>query len=532
MSSSAASRRIVSRSVASVSISRNAAATIASSDNAGLAGRSRRLIGGIADNSTLTILFVTNMFVTIMFVTNLSPPSARTMWLILLLVLVADALDLIDATITNIAAPTIVRDIGGGESLVKWLSASYALSLGTLLVVGGRLGDRYGQRKLFLIGMAGFTAASALCGLALDPALLIVSRALQGVFGALLIPQGMAIMTKTFPKDMLAKAFGAFGPLLGIAAVGGPILGGFIIDADLAGLSWRPMFLINVGLGIAGLIVAIRVLPRDVGNPEATVDVLGALWLGAGMLGLLYGLIDGSDNGWTALPIACLIVAAAAFAGFAHRLRTAAAPLLKPVLLRNRGFTSGLAIGVLYFAAINGLMYVVSLFMQLGLDYDPSRTALGLLPVTIGIMIGAGSAMALVTKLGRRLVVIGLTITLAGALGLLAVVTAGTVSTVGLSAALLVIGAGAGVSFGTIFNTALGDVDPDEAGAASGSLSSIQQIASALGTATVTTVYFAAVADSGQEHAIELSLFVVLGIAAACLAVVRLLPRRAVALEH
>ncbi len=469
------------------------------------------------------------MFVTIMFVTKNQKPRTRSMWVILVLVLVADALDLIDATITNIAAPTIVGDIGGGESLIKWLSAAYALSLGTLLVVGGRLGDRYGQRKLFLIGMAGFTAASALCGLALDPALLIVARALQGVFGALLIPQGMAIMTKTFPKEMLAKAFNAFGPLLGIAAIGGPILGGFIIDADIAGLSWRPMFLVNVVLGIAGLIVAVRVLPRDEGNPEATVDVLGSLWLGGGMLGLLYGLIDGSEHGWTALPIACLVIAAACFTGFARRLQTAPNPLLKPALLRNRGFTSGLLIGVLYFAAINGLMYVVSLFMQLGLEYDPSRTALGLLPVTIGIMVGAGTAMALVTKLGRRLVVIGLLVTLAGGVGLLAVVTAATVSTAALSSALLVIGAGAGVSFGTIFNTALGDVDPDDAGAASGSLSSIQQIAAALGSASVTSVYFAAVADSGQEHAMTLSLVVVLGIAAACLAVVRLLPRQAVA---
>ncbi len=150
--------------------------------------------------------------------------------------LLADALDMIDATVTNIAAPTIVRDIGGGDALIKWLTSAYAVSLGVLLVVGGRLGDRYGQRRLFLIGMAGFTAASAACGLAMAPALLIVARAVQGAFGAMLIPQGMAIMTKAFSREQLQRAFGVFGPLLGLSAVGGPILAGFIIDSDIAGL--------------------------------------------------------------------------------------------------------------------------------------------------------------------------------------------------------------------------------------------------------------------------------------------------------
>lgn len=238
-------------------------------------------------------------------------PSRSIMWVTLGLVLVADALDLLDATITTIAAPTIVDDIGGGQSLIKWLTAAYALSLGTLLVVGGRLGDRYGQRRLFLVGLVGFTTASALCGFAGDPTMLILFRALQGAFGALLIPQGMAIMTKTFPRDMLRKAFAAFGPLLGLAAVGGPVLAGFIIDADLAGLSWRPIFLINIVIGSLCLIVAIRVLPHDKGDPAVKVDLIGSLFLGVAMLGLLYGLIDGSSEGWTSLPIACLAVSAA-----------------------------------------------------------------------------------------------------------------------------------------------------------------------------------------------------------------------------
>src|ERR1051325_887691 len=189
--------------------------------------------------------------------------SRRLMWAILGLVLLADALDVIDATVTNIAAPTIARELGGGESLVKWLGPAYMLAMGVLLVVGGRLGDKFGQRRLFLVGMGGFTLASAVAGFAPNPSVLIVARVAQGAFGALLIPQGMAIMTKAFSRDMLAKAFGLFGPVLGLSSVGGPVLAGFIISADLFGLSWRPIFLANVILGTIGMVMAAKILPRD-----------------------------------------------------------------------------------------------------------------------------------------------------------------------------------------------------------------------------------------------------------------------------
>ena len=183
--------------------------------------------------------------------------------LILAIVLLADVLDLMDSTITNIAAPTIVRDIGGGESLIKWLGAGYALAMGVLLVVGGRLGDRYGKRRMFLIGIAGFTLASLWCGLSADPAMLIAGRLVQGGFGALLIPQGIGILIGTFSREQLPRVFSAFGPVMGASAVLGPIVAGFIISADIAGLTWRPIFLINIALGTAGFIAALRLLPHD-----------------------------------------------------------------------------------------------------------------------------------------------------------------------------------------------------------------------------------------------------------------------------
>jgi EmrB/QacA subfamily drug resistance transporter len=477
------------------------------------------------------------MFATIAFVTltRAQPPATATrgLWLTLIVVLIADALDLIDATITNVAAPSIVRDLGGGESLVKWLGAAYALALGSLLVLGGRIGDRFGQRRTFLIGMAGFVLASAVAGVSVDPVMLLGARAAQGAFGAMLIPQGMAIMTRTFPREALTKAFGAFGPMLGIFGVGGPILAGYLIDADLFGLGWRPVFLINIVVGGIGLLLAVRFLPAVPANRSVRIDVIGSLLLGLAVFALLFGLIQGSTDGWTALPDGCLVAAAVLLAGFARRQLTTADPLITPSLFGNRGFVSGLLMGLLVFAAFNGLMYVISLFFQLGLGYSPSRASLGLLPLTIGIIAGAGACMALLARLGRRLVAAGLLVTVLGAAGMLLVVrTAGLDATWWqLTLVTLVIGAGAGLCFGSVFDTALGDIEHDEAGAASGSLSAVQQIAAGIGSAVVTSVYFSGLA-SGQVPAMSTSLVVVLGLCFLCVLAVPLLPRKAAEVEH
>jgi MFS family permease len=401
--------------------------------------------------------------------------------------------------------------------------------MGVLLVVGGRLGDRFGQRRLFLIGMGGFTLASAVAGFAPDPTLLIAARVAQGAFGALLIPQGIAIMTRAFDREMLAKAFGLFGPVLGLSSVGGPVLAGFIISADLFGLSWRPIFLANIILGIVGLVVAARILPRDDGDRSVVVDGWGSGLLAVTMLGLLYGLIQGSTNGWSAVPVVAITVGVLFFAAFAYRQRTATYPLIKPSLMKNRGFTSGLLVCLVAVAAGTGLLFVLSLFLQEGLHVSPRDTSLGLVPLTLGLVAAGFAAMGgLVAKLGRRLVFIGLTIDLVGCGWVLALIvhSGTTVSLVALAPAFVVIGVGIGLSFATIPVVALGNAKPDEAGSASGSFSSIQQLASAIGSAAVTSIFFQA-ATSGLAHAMEVSLVVVLAVTALSLPIVALMPRTA-----
>lgn len=445
---------------------------------------------------------------------------------ILAVVLIADVLDLMDSTITNIAAPTIVGEIGGGQSLIKWLGTAYALALGVLLVVGGRLGDRYGTRRLFLTGIAGFTAASLVCGLAQDPAMLVAGRLLQGGFGALLIPQGFSILTSTFRREQLPRAFVAFGPVLGASAVLGPIVAGFLIDADLFGLTWRPVFLINIVLGVIGFAAAARILPADAPTSDTPIDGRGAGLLGASMLCLMYGLVQGSTDGWTAVPVAALVLGALFFAAFCVRQATAAEPLILPSLLANRGFTAGLLVGLAFFAALNGLAYVISLFFQTALGRSPSQAALGLSPLMVGIIVASFAARPAIGRLGRRLVVIGLVITAAGAAGLwLSVLLGGTaVGVWPLAPSIFVLGVGMGACVSSIYDVAIGDIAPAEAGSASGALSAVQQLAAAIGSAVVTSVYF--------TRGMAVSVFVVGLITLACLAVVRLLPERAPAEQH
>jgi EmrB/QacA subfamily drug resistance transporter len=456
---------------------------------------------------------------------------------ILAVVLIADVLDLMDSTITNIAAPTIVRDIGGGESLIKWLGASYALAMGVLLVVGGRLGDRYGKRRMFLIGIAGFTIASLVCGLSVDPAMLIAGRLVQGGFGAVLIPQGIGILIAAFSREQIPRAVSAFGPVMGGSAVLGPIVAGFIISANIAGLTWRPIFLINIVLGSTGFVAALRLLPQDGPASAVPIDGLGSGLLGASMFALIYGLIEGSTAGWTALPAACLVAGAVLLAGFGVRQRMATDPLILPSLLTNRGFTSGLLLGLAFFAAVNGLAYVISLFYQTALGLTASAAAIALGPLMVGIIVSSIVCRPLVGKLGRVLVIIGLGITLAGAVGVWATVLAEgtTVSVWAVAPSILVLGVGMGACFSSIYDVAIGDVAPEEAGSASGSLSAVQQLAAAIGSAVVTTVYFSQRSQHGAGHAMTVSVAVVGAIALLCLGLVWLLPQTAApgpAAEH
>lgn len=452
-------------------------------------------------------------------------------WLILAIILLADIVDLLDATITTIAAPSIANSLGGVAGLISWLGASYALSMGVMLVPGGRLGDKFGRKRLFLAGIIGFTAASVACGLAISPTMIIVARVLQGAFGALMIPQGFGIISQAFSREQMGQAFSAFGPVLGVSAVAGPLVAGALITADIAGTGWRAAFLINLVVGIVTFAGALVILPQDEGDSTVHIDIPGAILLAASMVCVLFGTIQGAEAGWPPYTLGSLVAGAGLFLAFAWQQRHAATPLLERSLFRNRGFVAGLIVGLIFFGTLTGLMLVVGLFVQTGLGYSPFAASLATAPIAVGIIVSSIFARNAVAKLGRQLVFAGIGGVLAGvALILVLFATQPDTSQIGalhLALPLFIIGAGAGPAFAAVFDVALGDIAPDEAGSASGSLTAVQQLASAAGAAGISTIYLHAVAGSGQHQAAMVSLIVVAAGLAIALICVRGMPRAA-----
>lgn len=200
----------------------------------------------------------------------------RWRWLILVVMLVAEVMDLLDASIVNVAGPSLEESLGASSVGLQWVIGGYALTLGAGLVLGGRLGDRYGRRRMFLIGLAGFTLSSLLCALSPNIELLIAFRLLQGTAGAMLLPQGLGLLRENFSGPELTKVFAIFGPVLGLGGIIGPVLGGFLSEGDFFGLGWRSVFLVNLPIGLAALVIATKFVPRKQGDRTVRVDMIGA----------------------------------------------------------------------------------------------------------------------------------------------------------------------------------------------------------------------------------------------------------------
>jgi MFS family permease len=260
-------------------------------------------------------------------------------WLVFAVVIAANIMDLMDATIVNVAGPSIRAALGGSVSTLQWLPAGYTLAFAVFLITGARLGDMFGRRRLFLIGSAGFTVMSAACALAPSPAVLITFRVLQGSFGALMIPQGFGMLKEVFDDEEMTKVFGAFGPMMGLSILAAPILAGALVEANLWGIGWRLVFLINVPIGIAAFAGAVRVLPRTVAHPGIRLDVGGMVLIGIALTAIIYPLIQGRTDGWPAWTFVSLAAGALLLGGFGlweRRRRTD--PLIEPALLANRTY--------------------------------------------------------------------------------------------------------------------------------------------------------------------------------------------------
>jgi EmrB/QacA subfamily drug resistance transporter len=451
-------------------------------------------------------------------------------WAILALVLAVECMDLIDGTIVNVAAPSIRADLGSTLSALQWIAGGYALTFAVGLVTGGRLGDIFGRRRLFLAGVAGFAVASLLCGIAPSTEALIGFRLLQGACAAIMIPQGFGIIRAAFPEAEIGKAFAAFGPVIGLSAVLGPVLGGVLVD----GPGWRWIFLVNLPLAVAALVGGSRLLPESRAAHPPTLDLPGAALVTAAAGLLVYPLIQGREAGWPAwtfLSMGAALLALGAFVALERRReRGGVSPLVTPSLFRKRAFSAGLACALVFFAGMIGLMLVFSLYLQLGLHFSPAHTGLAFVPWSLGTAIGAGGgAGALAPKLGRPTLHAGAAIMGAGVLGMLAVVhaTGHDMTLWQIAGPELVAGAGMGMLLAPLFDFVLAGVADHEVGSASGVLNAVQQLAGAVGIAAIGTAFFSVMASDGIQHAFELALWIDAGLIAVTAALVCLLPKRA-----
>jgi EmrB/QacA subfamily drug resistance transporter len=431
----------------------------------------------------------------------------RYRWVALFVILAVEVMDLLDSLVTTIAGPVIRTELGGSYSLIQWLGAAYTLAMAIGLLTGGRLGDIYGRRRMFLIGAAGFTLASLVCGIAQSPAELITARGVQGLFGAVMLPQGLGMIKQMFSPSEQAKAFGAFGPVMGLGAVGGPILAGWLVSADYLGAGWRMIFFINLPLGIVAVLGAIRYLPEFTSERAPRLDPLGVVFAAAGAFLLLFPLVQGRELDWPVWCFAMLAAGIVLFGLFAvfesRRERNGLDPLVTPSLFRKRAFTGGLAVGLVFFGALIGTGLIFTLYLQIGLGYSPLKAGLTTLPQAVGIMAGFGAAGAgLSEKLGRKLLLIGTGTMMAGiAVFALTVWLAGSgISPYHLIPGLLLLGVGMGLAMAPFFNIVLAGVDDEETGSASGALTSVQQLGGAFGIAVLGTIFFALLPGAVSHH--------------------------------
>jgi EmrB/QacA subfamily drug resistance transporter len=450
-------------------------------------------------------------------------------WFVFVFAITANIMDLMDATIVNVAGPSIRHALGGSASSLQWLPAGYTLAFSVWLITGARLGDMFGRRRLFLIGSAGFTVMSAACSAAPSMAALIVFRVLQGSFGALMVPQGFGMLKEVFDEDEMTKVFGAYGPMLGLSTLAAPILAGALIEANLWGIGWRLVFLINVPIGIAAFVGAVRVLPRTIAHPGIRLDTGGMVLIGAGLTAIIYPLIQGRADGWPAWTFVSLAAGAILIVAFLlWERRLHGDPLIEPGLLANRTYTSGLLVGFAFFGAFGGLLLCVSLFAQLGEGFSPIHAGLTLMAMVVGMFAGMGAGFSLVGRLGRHLLHVGVVIVGAGTVVLALTVTgARTASTLDLAPGLFLIGVGAGISMGQLFDFILAGVGMDEVGSATGVVEAMQQLASAVGVAVLGTIFFSAFAGHLPTHALAITAWACLPPIAAAFVLIFRLPMRA-----
>jgi EmrB/QacA subfamily drug resistance transporter len=441
-------------------------------------------------------------------------------------------MSLLDVSIVNVALPTIRTSLGASESDLQWIVSGYALTFGLVLVPAGRFGDARGRRDVFVLGVGLFTLASAAAGLAPSAGLLITARLLQGIGAGIMHPQISGLIQQLFRGAERGRAFGWLGTTIGISTAVGPLLGGILIQLAGSPEGWRWIFFVNLPIGLLAIGLAFRVIPgylRRAARRES-MDPLGVLLLGTGVLLVLLPLIEARN--WSVGRIALLTVAGlaalTAFVGWERRYARHREPVVDLSLFRLRSYTLGVVIGLVYFAGFTAIFLAFTVYLQLGLDYSALAAGAALTPFSLGSAVAALVGGRIVTRFGRRVVATGLTLVTLGVGG--SALGAGVMPDTGaiwlVAAPLLIAGFGSGLVISPNVTLTLAEVPVARAGSASGVLQTGQRLGSAIGIASVGSVFFAAAAHgnwgSAYWHAMLVTIALIVTALAAALLDLRL----------
>ena len=457
--------------------------------------------------------------------------SSASRWLPLPVVLAGTFMVVLDFFIVNVALPSMQADLGASDSAIEWVIAGYALTSAVFVITAGRLGDRFGRRRLFSAGLALFTVASLACGAAATPLQLVVARLIQGVAGAMLTPNVLSIIGVLYSGQDRLRALSVYGTSLGLAAVGGQLIGGALIALDPAGLGWRSCFLINVPVGVAALAVAPRVIPesRQPGAPR--LDRVGTLLATAALTAVVLPLLEGRQHGWPAwtwLSLCAAPVLLAVFVAHQRRLtRRGGSPLLDVSLFAHRSFSGGLLTQLCFWAGQASFFVVLALYLQNGRGLHPLPAGLVFTILAVAYVAASMRSPALTARYGRAVIAAGALVLACGHGLLLAAVSDVGVggSLAVLVPGLLFVGAGMGLVLAPLASTILQSLEPERAGAASGMLTTMQSVGNALGVAVTGVIFFGAL-HFGYARAFELALAELGILLMLVAALTRLLPSR------
>jgi EmrB/QacA subfamily drug resistance transporter len=416
-------------------------------------------------------------------------------WLALASVMTALFMVLLDVSIVNVAIPAIRSNLSANNADIQFVIAGYGLAYAVLLITGGRLGDIFGRKRLFIIGMSGFVVASALCGLAQSAIMLDLSRVLQGAMAAMMYPQVLSVIQVTFPPHERARVFGLVGAVIGIATITGPLAGGLIIRDDITGGSWRWIFLVNLPIGIAALIAATRLITESRAPNATRLDAGGVVLATAGILLLVYPLVEGQVAGWPAWTFICMAlspVMLVLFILYERSLPSTRFPLVQLSLFRIRSFSVGVAISAVFIAGIPAFFFTFSLMLQVGLGFSALNAGLTTIPWSLASAVASAMSARVAPRLGKWTIAIGSSLLVVGMLGVIGTLLLQGTKVTGwdLIPSFVISGLGLGTVIAPLLNIILAGVPGRDAGSASGVLTTFQQLGGAIGVAVVGVVFF------------------------------------------